>query len=53
VSPKDGDLRIKLGDAMFKLGQLEKARTEFAKAAATGHPQAIRRLQIVDAKLGK
>jgi TolA-binding protein len=53
VSPKDGDLRIKLGDALFKLGQLEKARTEFAKAAATGHPQAIRRLQIVDAKLGK
>lgn len=53
VSPKDGDLRIQLGDALFKLGQYEKARTEFAKAAATGHPQAIRRLQIVDAKLGQ
>jgi hypothetical protein len=53
VSPKDADLRIQLGDALFKLERYEKARTEFAKAAASGHPSAIRRLQIVDAKLGK
>jgi serine/threonine protein kinase/TolA-binding protein len=53
VDPKDADVRIQLGDALFKLGRYEKARAEFAKAAASGHPSAIRRLQLVDAKLSK
>jgi TolA-binding protein len=53
VSPRNAELRIRLGDAHFKLEQYAKARTHFEKAAKLGHPSAARRLaRVEDAKTG-
>jgi serine/threonine protein kinase len=50
ISPRDAELRIRLGDAHFKLRQYPKARREFEKAAQLGHPSAARRLARVESE---
>lgn len=52
ASPKDAELRIRLGDAHFKLEQYDKARTQFTKAKELGHSAADRRLERTDAADG-
>jgi tetratricopeptide (TPR) repeat protein len=52
VAPRDGDLRIRLGDAHYKLGQYTQARTHFTKAAENGHPSARRRLDLLQDAAG-
>jgi Flp pilus assembly protein TadD len=47
VAPRDGDLRIRLGDAHYKLRQYAQARTHFTKAVEVGHPSARRRLDLL------
>jgi TolA-binding protein len=52
VAPRNADLRIRLGDAHFKLGQYAKARTHFEQAQKLGHPSAARRLARVNEAQG-
>jgi serine/threonine protein kinase/TolA-binding protein len=51
-SPKNAELRIRLGDAHFKLQQYDKARTQFTKAKELGHAAADRRLERTEAAAG-
>lgn len=52
-APRDSDLRIRLGDAHFKLAQWADARQHFAKAHDLGHPAAERRLSRTDEARGR
>jgi len=51
-APKRADLRIQLGDALFKVLRYRDARTQYEQAQALGHKAASKRIAQVDAKLG-
>ena len=51
-APKRADLRIALGDALFKVLRYADARRQYAEAKSLGHKAADKRLAQVDAKLG-
>jgi len=51
-APKRADLRIALGDALFKVLRYADAREQYAAAKALGHAAAAKRIAQVDAKLG-
>jgi tetratricopeptide (TPR) repeat protein len=52
-SPKTASYRILLGDAYFKLLRYADARQQYEWAKRLGHPEAARRLEKVDNKLGR
>jgi tetratricopeptide (TPR) repeat protein len=53
VTPRSSDLRIRLGDAHYKLGELGPARSQYKKAAELGHRSAELRLARVDSAVAE
>jgi Tfp pilus assembly protein PilF len=51
-APRRADLRIALGDALFKVLRYADARKQYAEAKALGSKAADKRVAQVDAKLG-
>ena len=52
-SPKNGGLRILLGDAYYKTVDYPSARGEYERARELGHPSAAGRISRLDQKQGK
>ncbi|MBC8071927.1 MAG: tetratricopeptide repeat protein, partial [Deltaproteobacteria bacterium] len=50
-SPKDAELRILLGDALYKSYRYAEARDQYAKAKELGHRDAGARITKANAKL--
>ena len=51
-SPSQGNLRILLGDAHFKVLEYGEARRHYDKAQALGHPRAAKRLEKLEKTVG-
>lgn len=52
-APEQGQLRILLGDAHFKVLEYAEARRHYEKARTLGHPSAEKRLEKLEQTVGK
>ena len=53
AAPRNGALRILLGDVHYKVLAYDDARTQYEKAATLGHTAAKGRLALLKEKLGR
>ena len=50
AAPRNGDYRLRLGDAYFKLGKIDSAKAQYKRAAQLGNATATRRLAGLQGK---